>query len=50
MKAMSEREFSLYRKLIYSNAGICLTPPKKTLLEARLGRRLRELGLESFLD
>jgi chemotaxis protein methyltransferase CheR len=50
MKAMSEREFSLYRKLIYSNAGICLTPPKKALLEARLGRRLRELGLESFLD
>ena len=50
MKTMSEREFSLYRKLIYSNAGICLTPPKKALLEARLGRRLRELGLESFLD
>ena len=50
MKAMSECEFSLYRKLIYGNAGICLTAPKKALLEARLGRRLRELGLESFLD
>ncbi|HEX9264794.1 MAG TPA: CheR family methyltransferase [Candidatus Binatia bacterium] len=49
MKAMSEREFSLYRKLIYSRAGICLSPPKKALLEARLGRRLRELDMESFL-
>jgi len=49
MKTMSDREFNLYRKLIYSRAGICLSPPKKALLEARLGRRLRELGLESFL-
>jgi chemotaxis protein methyltransferase CheR len=49
MKAMSEREFSLYRKLIYSKAGICLNPPKKALLEARLVRRLRELSMESFL-
>lgn len=46
---MSDREFSLYRKLIYSKAGICLSPPKKALLEARLSRRLRELNLESFL-
>jgi chemotaxis protein methyltransferase CheR len=49
MKTMSDREFTLYRKLIYSRAGICLTPPKKALLEARLGRRVRELGLGSFL-
>jgi chemotaxis protein methyltransferase CheR len=49
MTTMSDREFTLYRKLIYSRAGICLTPPKKALLEARLGRRLRELGLGSFL-
>jgi chemotaxis protein methyltransferase CheR len=49
MKTMSDREFVLYRKLIYSRAGICLSPPKKALLEARLGRRLRELGLASFL-
>ncbi len=46
---MSDREFNLYRKLIYSRAGICLSSPKKALLEARLGRRLRELGLESYL-
>ena len=48
MKAISDREFSLYRKLIYSKAGICLSPTKKAFLEARLTRRVRELGLESF--
>ena len=48
MKAISDREFSLYRKLIYSKAGICLSPTKKAFLEARLSRRVRELGLESF--
>jgi len=50
MKPMSDHDFARYRKLIYSRAGICLTAPKKALLEARLGRRLRELGIESFVD
>jgi chemotaxis protein methyltransferase CheR len=48
MKAISDREFSLYRKLIYGKAGICLNPTKKAFLEARLTRRVRELGMESF--
>jgi chemotaxis protein methyltransferase CheR len=48
MKAISDREFSLYRKLIYSKAGICLSPIKKAFLEARLSRRIRELGMDSF--
>lgn len=50
MESMSDHEFSRYRKLIYSRAGINLMPPKKALLEARLNRRLRELGLESFRE
>jgi chemotaxis protein methyltransferase CheR len=48
MKAISDREFSLYRKLIYGKAGICLSPTKKAFLEARLARRVRELGMDSF--
>jgi chemotaxis protein methyltransferase CheR len=48
MKAISDREFSLYRKLIYSEAGICLGPTKKAFLEARLTRHIRELGMDSF--
>jgi chemotaxis protein methyltransferase CheR len=48
MKAISDREFSRYRKLIYGKAGICLSPTKKAFLEARLTRRIRELGMDSF--
>ncbi|HEX2932353.1 MAG TPA: protein-glutamate O-methyltransferase [Candidatus Binatia bacterium] len=48
MKAVSDREFSQFQRLIYTKAGIYLTPAKKALLEARLGRRLRDLGMESF--
>jgi chemotaxis protein methyltransferase CheR len=45
---VSDHEFALFQKLIYSKAGIHLAPAKKALLEARLTRRLRELGLQSF--
>lgn len=48
MKPLSELEFSRYRRLIYEKSAIHLGPAKKALLEARLGRRLKELGMESF--
>ena len=47
-RPVSDREFVLFQKLIYREAGIHLVPAKKALLEARLTRRLRELGLSSF--
>ncbi len=48
IRPVSDHEFALFQKLIYSKAGIHLAPAKKALLEARLTRRLRELGLHSF--
>jgi chemotaxis protein methyltransferase CheR len=48
MIPISDREFSLFQKLIEEQAGIFLSPVKKALLEARLSRRIRELGLASF--
>jgi len=48
IRPVSDHEFALFQKLIYSKAGIHLAPAKKALLEARLTRRLRELGLDSF--
>ena len=45
---VSDREFALFQKLIYREAGIHLVAAKKPLLEARLTRRLRELGLHTF--
>jgi len=47
-RPVSDREFALFQKLIYREAGIHLVPAKKALLEARLTRRLRELGLTTF--
>jgi chemotaxis protein methyltransferase CheR len=48
MITIDEREFTLFQKLIENQAGIFLAPTKTALLEARLGKRIRELGLTSF--
>ncbi len=44
IRPVTDHEFALFQKLIYSKAGIHLAPAKKALLEARLTRRLRESG------
>jgi chemotaxis protein methyltransferase CheR len=48
MPAPSERDFTLFQRLIHEQAGIHLTASKKDLLVARLQKRLRELGVPSF--
>jgi chemotaxis protein methyltransferase CheR len=48
MTPLSDHEFSLFRRLIREVAAISLSSTKKSLLEARLGARVRELGLKSF--
>lgn len=48
IRPVTDREFGLFQKLIYREAGIHLAATKKPLLEARLTRRLRDLGLKSF--
>ena len=45
---MSDQEFGILQQLILREAGIYLAPVKRELLVARLGRRLRELGVRSF--
>ena len=45
---ISDREFELFQTFIHRETGIYLSASKKTLLVARLARRLRELGLTSF--
>ncbi|MGH7871886.1 MAG: CheR family methyltransferase [Candidatus Binatia bacterium] len=49
-KPLSDREFVLFQKLIYRAAGIYLSAVKKALIEARLSRRVRDLGLASFSE
>ncbi len=45
---LSERDFERFSKLVYEQCGIRLPPHKQSMLEARLRKRLRALGLGSF--
>lgn len=47
-KSMSEKEFSRLAQFIHETCGIRLAQSKKTMLEARLQKRLRALGLGSY--
>jgi chemotaxis protein methyltransferase CheR len=48
VRALRLRDFRQLRKLVYDEAGIHLPDGKRALCEARLARRLRELGLNSY--
>jgi chemotaxis protein methyltransferase CheR len=48
LRPPSDREFRLFQKLVYERAGIHLATTKRSLLNGRLARRIRELGLPTF--
>ncbi len=48
--SISAHNFTRLCKLIYDEAGICLGPEKKTMLEARIKRRLKALDLTSYAE
>lgn len=45
---LSEKDFRRLGEFIHATYGIKMPPVKKTMLEARLQKRLRILGMESF--
>jgi chemotaxis protein methyltransferase CheR len=45
---MTDWEFRIFRELVHRETGIALGPHKRTLLEARLSKRLRALQLATF--
>ena len=45
---LSDREFAHLAKLVESHAGIRMPAGKRTMLEGRLRRRLRERGMDDF--
>ena len=49
-KSLSEAQFQTFSRFIQSNLGIRMPSAKKTMLESRLNKRLRALGLSSFKD
>ncbi|MFZ0633376.1 MAG: protein-glutamate O-methyltransferase [Acidobacteriaceae bacterium] len=47
-ETLSERNFNRLSAFVYEEAGIRLGPEKRTMLEARLRRRLHSLHLDSY--
>ncbi len=47
---LSQKDFSRLSAFVYEHCGIKLPPSKKTMLEARLRRRLRALDMKSYDD
>ena len=45
---MKDRVFQRFSSFIYENVGIKMPPAKKTMLEGRLQKRLKALGMDSF--
>lgn len=48
VKAMSPKEFNRLSEFIINHCGIKMPPAKKIMLESRLQKRLRSLGMASF--
>jgi chemotaxis protein methyltransferase CheR len=49
-ETLSRSDFERLRELIYREAGINLSVEKKTMVEIRVRRRLRNLGCQGFAD
>lgn len=47
---MTPKEFELFRVFIYNELGIHITPAKQTLLQARLQKRVKQLGFTSYKE
>jgi chemotaxis protein methyltransferase CheR len=45
---LGNKEFSLFRDIIFKESGINLTERKKTLMHSRLMRRLRALNIDNY--
>src|SRR4051794_18544587 len=48
--ALSGANFDWFRQRLHQLVGISLHPIKQTMVAARLGKRLRELGLDGYDD
>jgi chemotaxis protein methyltransferase CheR len=48
--SITEKEFNLFRDIIYRQTGIQMTEKKRNLIVARLSKRLRALNLSNFSE
>jgi chemotaxis protein methyltransferase CheR len=47
---LTDKEFRLFKELIYEHTGISLSEHKRALVYSRLGKRLRILGLHNYME
>jgi len=47
---MDPKTFDRFREIVYAHSGIALSPGKESLVSARVGKRMRALGLSDFDD
>lgn len=47
-RGMTDAEFNELGGFLYKEFGLKMGPPKKAMLEARLAKRLKQLGLDSY--
>jgi chemotaxis protein methyltransferase CheR len=47
---LSDQEFAQFQNMIYEQAGISMSPAKRTLIAGRLSKRLRHYGLVRYSD
>ncbi|MFN3283930.1 MAG: CheR family methyltransferase, partial [Pseudothermotoga sp.] len=50
LATMSDKDFSRLSEFVHTTCGIKMPPTKKTMLEGRLQKRLRNLGMKSFSE
>ena len=48
--SLSDKEFKMFRELIFDRSGINLHEGKKELLRTRLGKKMRQIGTRSFKE
>jgi len=48
LEPLHDREFRDFRRLILEETGICMKDSKRSLVQARLAKRLRSLGLANY--
>jgi chemotaxis protein methyltransferase CheR len=49
-ECISSRDYSRLRELVYEEAGIALGTERKTMLEVRIKRRLKQLSIPSYAE
>ncbi len=47
---MDQKTFDRFRELVYAHSGIALSDGKESLVSARVGKRMRALGLSDFKE